>query len=242
MAEGGATSDVEEFSSDSEDQFVSAVSSNDMEEELDDAVPRTNTSREETVVLNRLNDLPLEAADRQRLEASKELNILIVGCYHVGKSALINALFFREDEGYKLRAREGSLSSCTKDVTKYTYLMEDVTLNIYDSPGLQDESGDFQYIKMIKEKCPNIHLIIYCKKMKEPMRPEEKAALKNLNRAFGSCIWDITIFALTFGNCVHPPDPDTDEEKYFKEIKMRNIKFFEEAFKEFTIKKNSLKI
>ena len=60
-------------------------------------------------------------------------------------------------------------------------------------------------------ECPNIHLIIYCKKMGEPIRPAEKAALRTLHKTFGSSIWHNTIIALTFANFVDPPDPDIDE-------------------------------
>ena len=52
--------------------------------------------KEEEVPITTLSDLSLEDAVRQKLEASKELNILIVGCYQVGKSALINALFYKK--------------------------------------------------------------------------------------------------------------------------------------------------
>ena len=45
----------------------------------------------------------LEDATRAALE-NKEINILVIGCYHVGKSTLINTLFFNGEE----KAREQS--------------------------------------------------------------------------------------------------------------------------------------
>ena len=54
-------------------------------------------------------DLPLEDAIREKLESSKELNIVIVGCYQVGKSTLINSLFFEKGKKYRERAEEGSM-------------------------------------------------------------------------------------------------------------------------------------
>ena len=184
-----------------------------------------------------LSDLKLEDAVRCRLEDSKELNILIVGCYQVGKSTLINSLFYKKGEEYIKRAKQGSGRACTKDVTLYPLEIDGVSFNIYDSPGLQDENGDKKYLKLIAEVCPNIHLIIYCKKMGEPMRPAEKAALKNLNLAFGSSIWNNAIIALTFANYCDPPDPDTNVIEYFEKQKETNIEEFKTAFKKFSIEK-----
>ena len=45
----------------------------------------------------------LEDATRAALQ-NKEINILVIGCYHVGKSTLINTLFFDGEE----KAREGA--------------------------------------------------------------------------------------------------------------------------------------
>ena len=95
-------------------------------------------------------------------------------------------------------------------ITPYTLKIGGVSFNIYDSPGIQDENGDMKYLN----SWPNIHLIFYCKKMMEPIRPAEKAALKNLNLTFGSSIWNNVIIALTFANYCDPPDPDTNVTEY----------------------------
>ena len=192
------------------------------------------------VAIDVFNDLPLGYAVCQKLEASKELNILIVGRFQVGKSSLINSLFFKEGESYKMRAEEGLLSPCTRDVTPYTFLFKDCVFNIYDSPGFQDEESYTKYLKSISKACLNIHLVIYCKKMGEPMRPAEKKALKTLNNAFGSSIWGTMIIALTFANLVDPPDPDVNEVDYFKEIKERNVEELKQALEELSIKEEDL--
>ena len=192
---------------------------------------------ESSISFRSLSDLPLEDAVRQKLESSKELNLLIIGCYQVGKSTLINSLFYKKGERYEKIAAEGSLQACTQEVRAHTLIMDGVRLNIYDSPGLQDDStaADLEYLSKIKAHCPNIHLVIYCKKMEEPIRPAEKTALKNLNKTFGSSIWDNVVIALTFANQVDPPDPDADEVEYFKQIKTRNEEEFDKALKRFII-------
>ena len=192
---------------------------------------------ESSISFRSLSDLPLEDAVRQKLESSKELNLLIVGCYQVGKSTLINSLFYKKGERYEKIAAEGSLQACTQEVASHSLIMGGVRLNIYDSPGLQDDSTavDLVYLRKIKAHCPIIHLVIYCKKMEEPIRPAEKMALENLNKTFGSSIWDNVVIALTFANKVDSPDPDADEVEYFKEVKTRNEEEFDKALKRFII-------
>ena len=48
--------------------------------------------------IDNLSDFPLKNAVRQRLESSKELNLLIMGCYQVGKFTLINSLFYKKGD------------------------------------------------------------------------------------------------------------------------------------------------
>ena len=53
-----------------------------------------------------ISELPLDDILLKKLEASKELKVLIVGYYQVGKSALINSLFFKEGEKYVKREQK----------------------------------------------------------------------------------------------------------------------------------------
>ena len=100
----------------------------------------------------------LEDATRAALQ-NKEINILVIGCYHVGKSTLINTLFFDGEE----KAREGaSMKPCTSEVDRYTTQVDGITFNVYDSPGLQDGTGgDRSYILEMAKNCPTLSLLIY---------------------------------------------------------------------------------
>lgn len=165
-----------------------------------------------------LQDVPLEDAVREKLKSSKELNMVVLGRYYIGKSTLINSLFYRNGEKYVRRAVEGSqLKATTKDVSAYTIEVDGVSYNIYDTCGLQDgDKSDTDYFVKIKAACPKVHLFIYCMRLDEPVRPEEIKALTNLTTAFGNGIWEITVIALTFANQVTPPDPEEDEREYFE--------------------------
>ena len=169
-----------------------------------------------------IHDLPLEDAIRQKLKSCREVNIVILGCYHVGKSTLINSLFFKKGEGYMEEAKEGSLRRCTTVVSPHKMEVTGISYNIYDSPGMQDGGeGDLVYLRMIRDKCPTIHLVIYCTKMGEPVRPAENEALRNLTLTFGESIWENAVIALTFANNVQPTDPDADETEYFQDLQMK---------------------
>ena len=137
----------------------------------------------------------------------------------MGKSTLINSLFFEKGSQYVKHAQEGSMDATTVDVTPHTLKWKGVSYNIYDSQGLQDgKEDDTVYFAKMSDKCPKIHLIIYCTKMGEPVRPEEAAALENITTSFGEAIWENVVIALTFANKVEPADPDKDEVEYFAEI------------------------
>ena len=182
--------------------------------------------------------LPLEDAVRKKLQSSTKLNVVVLGCYQVGKSTLINAMFFEKDKEYIERAEEGSkMQPCTPNVCPHTLVMKDddveVFINIFDSPGLQDGShDDREYLQKIKDRCSKVHLIIYCTKMEEPIRPAEKMALSSITSAFGEAIWENVVIALTFANKVEPASPTKDEKEHFHEIISTKKGAMQECFKE----------
>ena len=170
----------------------------------------------------------LEDATRAALQ-NKEINILVIGCYHVGKSTLINTLFFDGEE----KAREGaSMNPCTSEVDRYTTQVDGITFNVYDSPGLQDGTGgDRSYILEMAKKCPTLSLLIYCTKLGDPIRPYEKEALGNLASAFGGDVWEKFVIALTFANQVCPPRRVEDRADYFSSIVTKKTNDLRDCFK-----------
>ena len=170
----------------------------------------------------------LEDATRAALQ-NKEINILVIGCYHVGKSTLINTLFFDGEE----KAREGaSMKPCTSEVDHYTTQVDGITFNVYDSPGLQDGTGgDRSYILEMAKKCPTLSLLIYCTKLGDPIRPYEKEALGNLSSAFGGDVWEKFGIALTFANQVCPPRRVEDSADYFSSVVTKKTNDLRDSFK-----------
>ena len=108
----------------------------------------------------------------------------------MGKSTLINSLFFKEERGYKEKTLEGAaLAPCTDKVTPLMFVGSSelsFKITIYNTPGLQDGNNqDKQHLREIRSQCNSaIHIIVYCTKIGEPMRECEERALKNLVSVF----------------------------------------------------------
>ena len=149
--------------------------------------------------------MPPEVILSESDESNKQLNVLVVGCLQVGKSTLINNLFFQKtaEESENLLIR-------------YKFVVNGVTYTIFDLHGLKDRN-DKAYLNKVKEACPEIHLVIYCTRMDDPIRPDEDKALRNITVVFRKSIWEHVIIALTFANKMEPADPDQDEVDFFQE-------------------------
>ena len=177
------------------------------------------TGRETESATGSTFEFTLEDAFRGKLQetGTSELNILVIGMYGVGKSTLINTMFLQNSER---KAEVGKrMEPCTKAVQCYSFEVGNLKINVYDSPGLQDGNNDDRsYITEYEEACKNYHLIIYCSKMGEELRPCEETALRDLASAFGNGVWKKFAIALTCANQVDEPDGEKTEDEHFKTI------------------------
>lgn len=166
-----------------------------------------------------LSDIPIPDAIREKLNALKSVNVLIVGKYKVGKSTLVNSLFDQGEDDYVEHAAEGFMEPTTKKVKSYPLVVGGVTYNIYDTIGLQDRRNrDAEYIKELKEACQIAHLVIYCTKMDEPQRQDEIEVIRNLTAEYGERFWQHAIIALTFANTVDSPSRNKSKSDHFKDL------------------------
>ena len=193
-----------------------------------------------------IRDVHVEDAIQEKLRDISEVNIMFVGCYGMGKSTLINCLFFEKGKKYNKKAKEGISGPCTtRESAKEPYVLNinGIKYNIYDSPGLQDGSeDDSELLQWISQQHDKIHLVIYCTRMTDYVRPAEIEALKNIKDAFTESIWNNAVIVLTFANKVESPDPDMEDDEYFKSIFEEKVKKLHSIFlEELTLKEDTLK-
>ena len=133
-----------------------------------------------------------------------QMEILLTGRTGAGKSRLVNAIV-----GKKVAKEGNELHTETMEVTGYKLATEEgVEVVVWDSPGLQDGSGnEEEYLAELKEKCSNVNIIIYCIYMSMSARRSEFregqndiSAIKKLTATFGPQWWKHSIFVMTFAN------------------------------------------
>ena len=158
-----------------------------------------------------LSSLKIPDGLREKFHANQGMpvNFVLVGKYQVGKSALINAMFYNKTEGYKEIAEEADdLEPTTTEIQHHSFTVDGTIYHIYDTMGLQDgRKKESDHVKKIKDIFANAHLVIYCTKLQEPIRPEDISALKTLTKKCGKSFWENAVIALTFANAAAPNKP-----------------------------------
>ena len=167
----------------------------------------TQTNRTE-VVFSMLVRRAVELKMNQWIHESRSVNIFVTGKTGTGKSSLVNGIV-----GQQLADEGSTLDPSTATVTKYQCRVGNVTVNVWDSPGLQDgTSREAEYIEDIKRSCSDVDLYIYCIRMSETRFVQDNPdirAMHKLNDTLGMVMWNNTIFVLSFANDV----VDTGEEE-----------------------------
>ena len=154
--------------------------------------------------------IPDGLIEKLSTDQEQPVNFVVVGKYQVGKSALINSMFYKKARGFKEIAIEGDMEPTT-DMIKCHGPCEvnGIEFHIYDTMGLQDgKKKDKAHVSKIKEIFTTAHLIIYCTKLQEPIRPDDISTLKSLTKACGKSFWNNAVIALTFANAAAPSDPE----------------------------------
>ena len=181
------------------------------------------------------------------LGGHKELRLLVTGKTGEGKSTLINGIL-----GGKVAVEGASSTRCTTKIIEYKAQIEDVPITVFDSPGLQDRTGnEDEYIADMKKKCQILSLVLYCTKMgNHRLKDEDQNAVEKLTEAFGHKFWKYAVIVLTFANkedverCDdrdedEGPEPPFDDETAWKKLKRKRfegrVKKWKDGFYKFLI-------
>ncbi len=154
---------------------------------------------------------------RKWVDNSTSISVLVSGKTGTGKSTLINGIIGKcvTKEGHKL-SRE------TSQVNKHQLKVQEVNVNIFDTPGLEDKTQqDATYTEEMQKVCNDVDLFLYCIKMSE-MRffegCDDAIAMNRLTKALGDQLWVNGMFVLTFANDLVSMAEDRDENvpEYFQ--------------------------
>ena len=131
---------------------------------------------------------------------SKSIDVLVTGKTGVGKSSLLNYLLGKTI----FTVGESKESHCTSKVICEESERNGIKIRAWDSPGLQDGTGDAKYLKDMQENCSQVDLMLYCISMEE-VRSDlhiHTSAIRKINDLFTKQHWNNTVFVLTFANAM----------------------------------------
>ena len=155
------------------------------------------------------------------LDKHNTFKVLITGKTGTGKTTLIRGL----KENYFPKEEDSTLPH-TIEVTPYSHNHKDIDFVFFDTPGLKDKvnsSDDYSYLKQVIAKAQKPHMIIFVMKMDDnTFQPDDIDTMRNISDAFGSIIWENTMFALTFANKVYKSGVALDSienRNYYEEVK-----------------------
>ncbi|XP_064389923.1 uncharacterized protein LOC135337849 [Halichondria panicea] len=167
------------------------------------------TGEYDVITDSEISQLPLEVQrsieNGKNCKTADSINILVTGKTGSGKSTLVSGIL-----GFKVEDKsEGQVS-------KHEINREGITVRVWDSPGLQDGTGNQEdYLKQIKQQCSYRDLTIYCIRISDTRfvhtaENPDVVAMKKLTQAFGKGFWSNCIIALTYANTLTAMDLDWD--------------------------------
>ena len=135
------------------------------------------------------------------IDESKSVNIFITGKTGTGKTTLVNSLVGN------IVSQEGtSLDPGTTNVSRYRYKLGEIAVNVWDTPGLQDGTGqEAEYVRDISRRWKKIDLFVYCVRMSETRFVSgnpDIISMRLLDETLGSSIWKNALLVLSFANDV----------------------------------------
>ena len=144
----------------------------------------------------------------RRIPESTEITMAVVGLAGQGKSALVNSLLLIDPDSKEAAETGDTLQMVTRDVICYTNCRDNVTVKIWDTPGLCADAtiGTETVIKLLRERAgDDVDLFLYCVAYYPGIRISDESrvnVVKYLTKHFGKELWRKTILVLTMVNTI----------------------------------------
>lgn len=146
------------------------------------------------------------------------LKFLVCGKTGTGKSSLLNTLLGRElfKIGGPGEIDDFTFDAVTTEVTPVCTAIQNVLLEIFDSPGLQDGTeNDEEYLDDMHKKCENVNLVLYCIDMTiTRWASQDIKATSLLTKKFGAHFWKKAVLVLTKANMIKPRSSSDDDKEF----------------------------
>ena len=139
----------------------------------------------------------------RRIPESTEITMAVVGLAGQGKSALVNSLLLIDPDSKEAAETGDTLQMVTRDVICYTNCRDNVTVKIWDTPGLCADAtiGTETVIKLLRERAgDDVDLFLYCVAYYPGIRIGYH--IMSTFKFFDKEFWRKTIFVMTIVNKV----------------------------------------
>lgn len=167
-----------------------------------------------------------------------KIKLLVCGQSGSGKSSLINSIIGYQvcevgNPGNADCEPEKAFSRTTTEIKSTTAHINGTIVEIWDSPGLQDDSDD-RFLRSMCDKCKDVDLLFYCIDCSTTRWIEHEKTLKFMVGKFEKTIWKKCILVLTKANVIHVPAEERSDKRRFHERVHRRflLKFREQLVKE----------
>ena len=159
-----------------------------------------------------------------------KLALLVLGKPGIGKSTLVNGLIGQDVA--KVSAK-GAIAThgVTREVECYPVVKGNVTVEVWDTPGLLDPEIDSEKtLQSVRVKCSHVDLVLFCLNMNTTRIYEEGEETKMINMItgiLGRQIWKKTIVALVQANMlIKRLECDHDDKEQLKYVFDKNVKLW----------------